>query len=71
MCIYVCCRYCSNCKKHQCARKNVQFWQPNLPSVLIIVLKRFAFTEASPAAGAHREKINTKVCMLYISYMFS
>jgi len=55
--------YCSTCKKHQCAKKTVQFWKPTLPKVLIVVLKRFEFRNMRGLVGGlnQREKIETFV----------
>jgi ubiquitin carboxyl-terminal hydrolase 4/11/15 len=57
--------YCSNCKKHQQARKMVKFWSAHLPQVLVLVLKRFEFRDVSSLVGrqgmTYREKIDTLV----------
>ncbi|KAJ1095855.1 hypothetical protein NDU88_001005 [Pleurodeles waltl] len=45
--------YCPTCKKHQLATKKLDLW--SLPEVLIIHLKRFAYTKFS------REKLDTLV----------
>lgn len=56
--------YCSHCKKHQCAKKLVKFWAPNMPEVLVLALKRFEFrdlTSVGRSGMAHREKIESFV----------
>jgi ubiquitin carboxyl-terminal hydrolase 4/11/15 len=57
--------YCSNCKKHQQAKKMVKFWSSTLPQVLILVLKRFEFRDVSSLVGRqgmmYRDKIDTLV----------
>lgn len=51
--VYVICRYCPTCKRHQLATKKLDLW--SLPEVLIIHLKRFSYTKYS------REKLDTIV----------
>lgn len=51
--VYVLCRYCPTCKRHQLATKKLDLW--SLPEVLIIHLKRFSYTKYS------REKLDTIV----------
>lgn len=51
--VFVLCRYCPMCKKHQFATKKLDLW--SLPEVLIIHLKRFSYTKYS------REKLDTVV----------
>lgn len=51
--------YCSNCKTHQKATKQVTFWHGKLPEVLILSLKRFEFRgsispSSSPMSGSGR-----------------
>ena len=59
--------YCSQCKKHQRAKKIVKFWAPTLPEVMILVLKRVEFRDVSALLGQgsggflHREKISAMV----------
>jgi ubiquitin carboxyl-terminal hydrolase 4/11 len=56
--------YCSVCKEHKTAKKEVKFMRQYLPEILIVSLKRFEFRDASLALGhgaAHREKIEELV----------
>jgi ubiquitin C-terminal hydrolase len=48
--------YCSNCKKHQEATKQMNLWK--LPKYLIITLKRFQATKASDAYGYSNSAYN-------------
>lgn len=56
--------YCSNCKNHVKAKKQVTLWKGKLPKILIISLKRFEFRgqgnstfNQSNLFGGQREKI--------------
>jgi ubiquitin C-terminal hydrolase len=48
--------YCSKCKKHQEATKQMSLWK--LPKYLIITLKRFQATKASDSFGLVNSNLN-------------
>lgn len=49
-----CCRYCSVCKEHREATKQISIWK--LPPVLILHLKRFSYS-----GHAHKYKLKEMV----------